>query len=214
MRPASATENPAAMVVFLTIAISVDISGGTALRYACGSTTSRSVWPKVIPTARAASACPASTVLIPERSTSQMNADVYRLSAMTARWNGDSPVTPIFGRPKKQNTKISVSGVLRKMLTYTVPTARSTGTGDTRIAGQHRAADEAQHTGDHGQADRRRERVDEQVGVVEQRVEEHAGSVGRVSRRPGRRARPTGSATGDRSAAAWPSAPLLPSVSS
>ncbi len=43
-------------------------------------------------------------------------------------------MTPIFGSPKKQNTKISVSGVLRKMLTYTTPTARTTGTGETRIA--------------------------------------------------------------------------------
>ncbi len=37
-------------------------------------------------------------------------------------------------RPSPQNKMISVSGVLRRMLTYSVPTARRTGKGATRIA--------------------------------------------------------------------------------
>ena len=76
IRPASATENPAAIVVFFSSAISVLISGGTTERTACGSTTWVSVWPKVSPSARAASAWPSGTVLMPERTTSQMNAEV------------------------------------------------------------------------------------------------------------------------------------------
>src|SRR3954454_21170754 len=63
-----------------------------------------------------------------------MKAEVYTVIAMAARWNGDSPCTPILGKPKKQKMKINVSGVLRKRLTYTAPAARSTGTGETRIA--------------------------------------------------------------------------------
>ena len=52
------------------------ISGGTMARSACGSTTSRSTWLNVMPSARAASACPAGTVLMPERTASQTNAAV------------------------------------------------------------------------------------------------------------------------------------------
>ena len=52
----SLTEKPAAIEVFLTIAIQTLPSGGTTVRKACGSTTSRRLWPKVRPIARAASA--------------------------------------------------------------------------------------------------------------------------------------------------------------
>ena len=51
-------------------------SGGTAARNACGSTTSRIVPPNVSPIARAASACPSGTALMPERTASQTNAEV------------------------------------------------------------------------------------------------------------------------------------------
>ena len=45
-------------------------------RKACGSTTIRSVWVKLSPIERAASAWPNGTVLTPDRRTSQTNADV------------------------------------------------------------------------------------------------------------------------------------------
>ena len=45
-------------------------------RNACGSTMIHRVWVKLSPMARAASAWPSGTVLIPDRSTSQTNADV------------------------------------------------------------------------------------------------------------------------------------------
>ena len=51
-------------------------SGGTLARNACGSTTRRSIWVKVMPMARAASAWPGGTVLMPERTASQTNAAV------------------------------------------------------------------------------------------------------------------------------------------
>ena len=76
--PASATEKPAAIVVFFSSAISVLTSGGTTdaqrLRQ---DDHADSVWPNVRPSARAASAWPSGTVLMPERTTSQTNAEVY-----------------------------------------------------------------------------------------------------------------------------------------
>ena len=44
MAPASATEKPAAMVVFFSSAIMVLTIGGTTERSACGSTTLPSIW--------------------------------------------------------------------------------------------------------------------------------------------------------------------------
>ena len=52
------------------------VSGGTTDRMAWGSTTDVRVWVKPKPSARDASACPTGTVLIPERITSQLNAEV------------------------------------------------------------------------------------------------------------------------------------------
>ncbi len=46
------------------------------VRNACGSTTSPSVCEKVMPRLRAASPCPTGTVLMPERTASQMKAEV------------------------------------------------------------------------------------------------------------------------------------------
>ena len=51
-------------------------SGGTEARNACGSTTWRITPPKVSPIARAASAWPSGTALMPERIASQTNAEV------------------------------------------------------------------------------------------------------------------------------------------
>ncbi|CAM5267370.1 hypothetical protein SVIOM342S_07998 [Streptomyces violaceorubidus] len=72
----SATPMAAATVVFLISAISTFASGTTDERNACGRTTSRSTWPKLRPRARAASAWPTGTVLMPERSASHTNDDV------------------------------------------------------------------------------------------------------------------------------------------
>ena len=61
---------------FLNMAIWTLPSGGTAERNAWGSTISRMVWLKVRPIARAASAWPAGTALMPDRSASHTNAEV------------------------------------------------------------------------------------------------------------------------------------------
>ena len=64
------------MAEFFTMAISTLPSGGTTLRNAWGSTTNCSDWPNVSPMARAASAWPVETALIPLRTASQTNAAV------------------------------------------------------------------------------------------------------------------------------------------
>ncbi len=51
-------------------------SGGITDRRACGMTTLPNDWPNVRPTARAASACPAGTALMPDLTASQTNAAV------------------------------------------------------------------------------------------------------------------------------------------
>ena len=61
---------------FLNIAMITLPTGGTELRNAWGSTTCPSDWVKVRPMARAASACPAETELMPDRSASQTKAEV------------------------------------------------------------------------------------------------------------------------------------------
>lgn len=70
------TLNAPAMAEFLASAISVEPTGAITDRNACGSTTAERVWPKVIPRLRAASPWPRGTVLMPERSASQMKAEV------------------------------------------------------------------------------------------------------------------------------------------
>ena len=65
-----------ATVVFFARAMSVLPSGAIAPRKACGRMISRIVAPNPSPIARAASACPAGTVLTPERSASQTKAAV------------------------------------------------------------------------------------------------------------------------------------------
>ncbi len=54
----------------------VEPTGGITDRNACGRTTVLRVWPKFMPRLRAASPWPLGTVLMLERSTSQMNAEV------------------------------------------------------------------------------------------------------------------------------------------
>ena len=72
--PASATEKPAAIVVFFSIAIEHAHQrrhhGAERLRQHDVAST----WMNVMPSARAASACPAGTVLMPERTASQTKA--------------------------------------------------------------------------------------------------------------------------------------------
>jgi hypothetical protein len=60
--------------VFLISAITTLMIGGTTVRNACGSTTSRSDWVNVSPIERAASAWPTPTALMPDRTASQKNA--------------------------------------------------------------------------------------------------------------------------------------------
>ena len=64
------------MVVFFDSAMRTLPSGAITARPACGRTMIRRVCAKVSPIARAASAWPAGTVLMPERSASQTNAAV------------------------------------------------------------------------------------------------------------------------------------------
>ena len=73
---ASATPMAEATVVFLVSAISTDPSGAITARMACGRTTMPSTWVNVRPIARAASAWPAGTVLMPDRMASQTNVEV------------------------------------------------------------------------------------------------------------------------------------------
>ena len=75
-RPAASAvpRTTAATVVFLMRAMRVDPSGAMEPRNACGRRTSRRVWAKVRPIARAASAWPAGMVLTPLRRASQTNA--------------------------------------------------------------------------------------------------------------------------------------------
>ena len=95
--------------------------GGTVARNACGSTTCVMVPPNVRPMARAASACPSGTALMPERIASATNVDVYSVSARQARKKNElipSSSTernrmPSFGRPMMTKTKMISSGVLR-----------------------------------------------------------------------------------------------------
>ncbi len=73
---ASVTPKASAIAVFLVSAIRMLASGGMTVRIACGRTISCSVWPKVSPSERAASAWPTSTALMPERTASHTNAAV------------------------------------------------------------------------------------------------------------------------------------------
>jgi len=70
----SSTPKAAAIEVFLVKAMTTLMSGGTTVRNAWGRITSRSDWVKVSPIERAASACPAPTALMPDRTASQKNA--------------------------------------------------------------------------------------------------------------------------------------------
>ena len=73
---ASATPKTPATVVFFSSAICTLASGGTDARNAWGSTTWVITPPKGSPIARAASAWPSGTALMPERSASQTKAEV------------------------------------------------------------------------------------------------------------------------------------------
>ena len=70
------TPKTAVTVVFFSSAICTLANGGTDARTACGSTTLRITSVKGSPMARAASAWPTGTALIPDRIASQTKADV------------------------------------------------------------------------------------------------------------------------------------------
>jgi hypothetical protein len=72
----SLVAKPAAIELFFTMAMNTLPKGGITVRKAWGRTTSRSDCPKVRPIARDASACPAETALMPDRTASQTNAAV------------------------------------------------------------------------------------------------------------------------------------------
>ena len=73
---ASIRPKAAATVVFFSSAICTLASGGTEARNACGSTTCDITAPKGSPIARAASAWPSGTALMPERRASQTKQEV------------------------------------------------------------------------------------------------------------------------------------------
>ena len=76
MANSSKTLNAPATDVFFTSAMSTLISGGIAVRNACGSTTRERFWVNDMPRDRAASACPTPTELMPERTASATKAEV------------------------------------------------------------------------------------------------------------------------------------------
>lgn len=76
MPSSSVTLKAPAIAEFLARAIRLEPTGGITDRKACGRTTWDRVWLKLIPRLRAASPCPLGTVLMPERSASQMKAEV------------------------------------------------------------------------------------------------------------------------------------------
>src|SRR4051812_22491645 len=65
--------------------------------------------------------------------TSQMNADVYAVSAMTANTKKSSLI-PSGGKPNTTKKNTSVNGVLRSRFTYPPAKIRNAGTGETRMA--------------------------------------------------------------------------------
>src|SRR5699024_9437111 len=130
----SVVAKPAAIEVFLIIAISTLMIGGITVRIAWGRTIRPRDWPPVKPTARAASACPTPTELIPERTASHTNAEVYTDSATMAWVRPIGIRMSIVSSTAATKMKISVSGVLRISSTHAVETQRSVESGETRIA--------------------------------------------------------------------------------
>jgi len=113
----STTANPAATEVFLARAMMTSMRGGITVGTACGKITSASDWPKVRPIARAASACPTPTELIPERGASLTKAEVYRVRQMTAVQKAIGAMMPNWGATSTMPKNTSVSGVLRSSST-------------------------------------------------------------------------------------------------
>jgi hypothetical protein len=113
----SVTAKPAAIEVFFARAIQTLPSGGTTVRNACGSTMVVRVCRKSRPSARAASACPGGTELMPERSASETNAAVYSDRAATAVMKREGNCRSISTMPNARKKKTTVSGVLRKTST-------------------------------------------------------------------------------------------------
>ena len=112
-----ATDAAAATVEFLSSAISVLPSGATDPRMACGMMISVADCMKLRPMARAASACPLGTVLMPERNDSATNAAVYRLRPVTASqkkfvWKLSEKLSlSCANAPSTMNTMMIVSGM-------------------------------------------------------------------------------------------------------
>ena len=63
--------------VFLSIEMVSLPVGGTITRIACGSTISRMIWSRLIPSDCAASVCPSSTEMMPARTISAMYAPSF-----------------------------------------------------------------------------------------------------------------------------------------
>src|SRR4029453_7319986 len=108
----STTPKAAAIEVFLVRAMTTLISGGITVRKAWGRTISRSDWVKVRPMARAASAWPTPTALMPDRTASQKKAAWYTVTAITAKAMNDRRMSH-WGRAKTAKKNTTVSGVLR-----------------------------------------------------------------------------------------------------
>ena len=91
-------------------------SGCTIVRNAGGRITYRSDCVKVIPSDRAASACPTATVLIPPRTASQTNAAPNPARHSAAEMNSEK-VRPMSGKPKITSTSSMSSGMFRSTST-------------------------------------------------------------------------------------------------
>src|SRR4051794_17601728 len=127
----STTPTAAARAVFMARAIITLPIGCTTARSACGTTTYRSDWKSVRPSAREASTCPTGTVFTPERTASATYAASYTVSTMMAVGVSGSRM-PASGSAKTASSKRASSGTLMKNWTYRNAAARSTGMGLTR----------------------------------------------------------------------------------
>ena len=187
-------------------------SGGTVARKACGSTTWVIVPPNVSPIARAASACPSGTALIPERIASATKVDVYSVRARQARKKNElmpSSSTernriPSFGRPMMTKTKTISSGVLRTTRDVDGRGLRQERHRSDPHRRQQRPEHERQHARDQEQPDGEPEGAQVEVEVREHQLHGRrvllrwrvpapprgggAGTHGAMSRRSGSRA--------------------------
>ncbi len=129
----SATPTTEPNAVPFTMAMVRLVSGGTAMRNACGITTSISTGSGRSPSDSATSVCPRGTARMAAKNTSSAKAASTALSATKVARKPDSS-TPAEGRPKNSSTMITSGGTARNrstantrgQLTSRQPGSRST----------------------------------------------------------------------------------------